>query len=622
MKQASKRNGKRLGGKARRRRALLIRRIAAGVLLAGAVALAMCISKIGLSPATLMWGSAAALLGMEALLLSVELPVSKALKWGTAFVCLALLAGGYLNHFYARVDGRFVPKYALVKQVQVTDKYPAHFTDMESLETLDMRGSTVADFEPIRALSQLQRVDVRDNYAFTEQERDALAEALPDCDIVWSVPVKNLYFDSDQPRIDLTSLPLTNAELRELFAKYPDKDFVYRVSLLGGRYDMDADALDLTGATPDAGTIDDALGLLPNVRTVDLRGEKASAQTVAMLCDAHPDVHFMFTCDVPGAEVTTEDEQVTVEGSYDDLLAYMAYIDYMPNLTLLDASAVDLTNEQVDAIRSDRHSDKLLYSVTAFGVKVNSLATELNLDNMPVPSVEAMEECLARLPNLTRVSMCNCGLSEDQMGQLFDAHPEIKFVWWLQFGKYKLRTDATAFTTALGTGNRYGYDDSTFACIRYCTDLMMLDLGHNHITSLESFKNLKKLRVLILADNKLTDISDLAGLEDLEYVELFLNDITDVTPLTGLKKLVDLNLFYNPLYENHKVLGSMTWLQRLWIGGCRLSKADLAALRKALPNTKINVQGRGSTSHGWRNHPHYDTLKQMYEEERYIPFDD
>lgn len=623
MRQSEEQTGARRAKKSgRKRRLLLYRRIGAGLLVALAVALGVYTFGLGLSPATLMWGSACALLLLEALMLAVDLPVSRFLQGLLGVICLALLAMGFLNYNYVRVDGQFVHRYAVVSTVRVTDEYPKHFEQMENLRTLDMRGSTVTDFTPIYGLTSLERVDLRENHAFTQEEHDALSEALPDCAIRWSVPVANAWFDSGVESVDLTKLNMSTAELRELFAAYPDKIFDYKVNLYGQRYAPDVEALDLQGETPDVGILDDALGLLPLVNTVDLRGVAASSQTVSMLCDAHPDIYFMFTCDVPGAEMTTEDAKVTVDGTYEDLLAYVAFMPYMPKLETMDANAVDMTDEQVDAISDAVQTGKLKYSITLYGKKFSSETSELNLDKVPIASVEEAEKILARLPNLTRVSMCDCGLSEDEMGQLFDAHPNIKFIWWLEFGHYRLRTDATSFTTALGTGNRYGYNDKTFACLRYCTDLMMLDLGHNHCTTLEPFRGLKKLRVLIMADNKLTDISPIADFEDLEFCELFLNDITDLTPLTGLKHLMDLNVFYNPLYENYRVLESMTWLDRLWIGGCRLSSSDLKELRAALPDTKINVEGHGSTSKGWRKHPHYDVLKQMYEEERYIPFAD
>ena len=91
------------------------------------------------------------------------------------------------------------------------------------------------------------------------------------------------------------------------------------------------------------------------------------------------------------------------------------------------------------------------------GVVPISAKEETNLDAL----IEEVEKYLAKLPRLKRVSMCDCGLTEDEMGELFDAHPDIKFIWWLEFGHYRLRTDATAFTTALGAGTQYPYDDDT-----------------------------------------------------------------------------------------------------------------------------------------------------------------
>ena len=605
----------------RRRTTLIYRRIGAGLLVAMAVALCIYISTIGLNTATLMWGSAAALLFVEALLLWVDLPVSKLLQGVLGVLCIGLLAFGFLDYNYVRVDGKFVPKYAVIARLHVTDEYPKHFEQMASLKTLDMRGSTVTDFQPIHALKSLERLDIRENYAFDQREHDRLAEALPGCDIHWSVPVENRHFDSKAEYFDLSPFKLTTTQLREMITTYPDTVFDYKVPLYGKRYTTDTEALDLSGETPDAGVIDDALGLLPAVKSVDIRGERATSQTISMLSDAHPEVYFKFTCDVPEGEMTTEDSAVKITGTYEDMLAYAAFIPYMPNLESIDATAIELTDEQLNSLGDIASSGKLRYTLSVYDRSCSSLATDLNWDNIPFTGVDEVEKYLARLPRLKRVSMCDCGLSEEEMGQLFDAHPEIKFIWWIEFGHYRLRTDATAFTTALGTGNQYHYDDETFEPIRYCTDLMMLDLGHNRITSIDNFTGLTKLKVLILADNRLTEISQITCFPDLEYVELFLNDITDVTPLTKLTKLKDLNIFHNPLYENHKVLRTMTWLERLWIGGCRLTPQDVKDLQKALPNTQISTIGQSSTGRGWRKHPRYDILKRMYEENRYIPFD-
>ena len=176
---------------------LILRRVIAGLLVAGAVGLAIYLKSIDLGFPKLMMGVSCALLLVLALLLSVNLRVSRALQGVLGVICIALLALGLLTQYYVRVDGRYVAKYLLVEDLRVEDEYPRHFTEMESLKRLNMLGSTVTDFTPIREITTLEELDIRGNYAFTEADRDALAAALPNCHIRWSVPVKQAYFDSD-----------------------------------------------------------------------------------------------------------------------------------------------------------------------------------------------------------------------------------------------------------------------------------------------------------------------------------------------------------------------------------------------------------------------------------------
>lgn len=606
----------------RKKRMRIYRLIGAGLLVALAVGLGFFLHTLELSAGKIMGCAACALLLVEALLLAVNLRVSRALQAVLGVICILLLGLGFIRQYYVVVDSRFVPRYKMLARLEVEDEYPEHFTEMESLRYLDMRKSTVMDFEPIQSLKSLEILDIRGNYAFDQYDHDTLAAALPNCDIRWSVPVKHIHFDSTAEEVDLREVLLTTDELRALFATYPEKRFAYRVPLLGERFAPDVEELDLTDHDVDAETIADALIMLPQVTRVDLRGQLATAKDVSYLCDNFPDVSFSFSCDVPQGSLTTDDTWIKLNGSAEDVMAYVDFIDYMPKLEYMDAANVELSDEQADAVRAHANGDKVRYGLRVFDQFVTSDIKELYLDNIQVGSVEAVEKCIERLPKLQKISLLDTGLAQNDYGYLFDEYPEIKFVFWVQFAKYKVRTDATAFSTLLWDGNSYHYNENTFAPLRYCTDLLMLDLGHNKITTMEPFRELTKLRVLILADNLLTDIEPISEMKDLEYVELFLNDITDLTPLEGLTKLVDFNIFHNPIYGAYTPLKSIKSLRRIWIGGCRLDENMLKDLQRALPKAKINVKGRGSTGMGWRDHPHYLTLKQMYTEGRYIPFDD
>ena len=109
---------------------------------------------------------------------------------------------------------------------------------------------------------------------------------------------------------------------------------------------------------------------------------------------------------------------------------------------------------------------------------------------------------------------------------------------------------------------------------------------------------------------------------------MFNNQVTDLTPLKSLTRLMDLNIGFNkiadfsPLYE-------MKWLQRLWVHkaenrngkGNGISQAVVDKLIKKLPECEINYTSM-PTLGGWREHPHYFVIKEMFAGSEYIPFTD
>lgn len=600
----------------RRRRLSLFAGLAAAVLLALAAWSAPRLSA-------LPWGLAAVGFALLALLLRRRKGLKKTAYRLICLLCLLLAAAGAFVRGYVLADGAAVPVHTLVEDLRITDGWPADIARYSRIRTLDMRNAAVTDFTPILSMDSLEALDVRGDTAFTYEDYRAILAAHPDCRIYWSIPVGDGYIDSAVQSADLTAYGPSAEEIALLRERFPDKTFTYSVTLMGKSISPDAESIDLQGAEavdPDA--IGAALSLLPNVQTVDLRGTPMDAETVGALYAAWPEVRFMFNCAVPGVPMTSEDETVALSGgTFDDLKQYMAFMDYMPYLQYIDARSVALTSEDLQALQADPRCRKVVYGFTVFGRSVTTLDTELNLDGVAVSDPSQIEAVIRVMPNLQKISMVGCGLSDDAMGALFDAHPEIKFVWVVSFGKYKLRTDATAFTTNLYAINDYHYTSATFAPLRYCTDLMMLDLGHCDITSIEGLAGLKKLRVLILADNNISDISPLSGLEDLEYVELFMNKkIHDFTPLANKSKLVDLNIYYCQI-QDIAPLTTCTNLKRLWVGMCGLSDGQIGKLRKALPDCKVVARGSSSTGEGWREHKHYDVLKKMYKTGEYIPFD-
>lgn len=256
---------------------------------------------------------------------------------------------------------------------------------------------------------------------------------------------------------------------------------------------------------------------------------------------------------------------------------------------------------------------------TLSGVPVPPGATYIDLGQTKVTSLKTFVQELAQFPQLTQVDMYETRVSKAQMAMLTEQFPTVRFGWLLRFGSWLVRTDVTAFSTHNNTHSK-AYTSQVFEVLKYCRDLRALDLGHNMVNDISFLKELKHLKILILADNSVKDISPLAELTELEYVEMFRNHITDITPLTSLPKLRDVNLCRNFGIKDASALLACTKLERVWLAYCGIPDAQQAQLRAAFPGAAFNFTVYSSTAGGWREHPRYFDVVQMFKTRQYQPW--
>ncbi len=265
-------------------------------------------------------------------------------------------------------------------------------------------------------------------------------------------------------------------------------------------------------------------------------------------------------------------------------------------------------------------------TLTAYGTSFESEATLLDLDaaGILVTDTAELKALLNQMPNLTEVHMYNSHLRVNQMDELFDGYPDIFFGWTITLYTHTVRTDATAFSTLHsheGTAEDPFHNTRELRRLRFCKNLIALDIGHNSLTNLDFLTELPQLKVLILGANYyITSIEPLANLTELEYLELFSANVTDVTPLASLTKLRDLNLAYNQQLRDISPLYELPNLERFWCGHTLVPKEQRNAMEAAHPGCEfdwLNMPTDGT----WRKHPHYDTIYQMFHDGVYMPFD-
>lgn len=488
------------------------------------------------------------------------------------------------------------------------------------------------DVEDLVKYESLALLDIREAVVGPSLYQQ-LQSAMPNCRILWSVPIGGQRFDNQ-----LTELALpaeTDAAMLELLGYFPNLSrvdaracscydalvsksielssvaFVWQVSIADvTALNTDA-ALDLSGKQLGGGeALMTALTHLPSLINVNMTDTDVSEADAESLIARFPNIDFLRTIDVFGVSANTDATSLDLTAATvtDDA----ALLDKLAPLTRLES--VDLTGKTVSfetmAALEERYPlIAFSFSFELFGQQLTPETTELDLSGTAFTGVEEVAEGLKHLPALTSCNLCGSGLTNEQMLELKAAFPAVKFVWYVDIGAWRVRTDIEAFSTRNrkvfpnGAGEftgdgRTSLTDEETPLFQYCTDLVYLDLGRNKITDVSFVKNLPKLKLLILESNKIKDITPLSGQTELEYLELYMNYIADFKPLTGLPKLAYLNVARTSLTDVTP-FQTMTLLKMLWLMNNKIAKEDLEKLTAALPQCTIGARGTDSTANGW-----------------------
>lgn len=419
----------------------------------------------------------------------------------------------------------------------------------------------------------------------------------------------------DLESVEIDAGMLSNAEIASLIASFPNVAFRYEVKV--GSLFVSPDVTELSVTEPDctANDIAEALPYLPALETVHL-GACTPEQLIAA-ADALSGIHTDFTVSIYGISVSSDAEELDLSETADpDPNELLSVLPVLPNLR-----SVVLGDREDPAIAADFRaafpglSISCRYRFTYKNLELNESTETLDLTGIPIRDVDELRRVLSWLPNLKHTEMVGCKLDNETMAALRDEFPEKGIVWAVYLGYWgKLRTDATAFTTRsrkTPDEMRYRLTSGSASPIRYCTELVALDLGHQQLDDISFLSGLTKLQVLILADNQITDITPLASMPDLVYVELFMNRISDLSPLTGLKNLKDLNICTNRI-RDISPLYSLTSLERLWYSRNYFSQQDHEALAAYLSNCVCNNTVFDETDDGWREHERYFWMRAFF----------
>ena len=344
--------------------------------------------------------------------------------------------------------------------------------------------------------------------------------------------------------------------------------------------------LDVTGVTD--GELE-LLQLLPELKTLHLKNPEADPETVAQLRSTYPKADISWEVEIAGVSFPDDTKEV-------DLSA------------VLESSAVQTAAGTAAGTQTAVGAQTTTKTQTTTGTATGTQSTKETQSTAPAVTLnlEDLEKKMSYLSDAKQVFLGKCGLDNEELAALRErVRDSYKLVWTVQLGKkLTARTDDTTFMPV--REHVYYFLDEDAYNLRYCEDMLCVDVGHMGLTNIDFVKGMPHLQILILAHNgQLQDISPISSCKELIFLELDWSAVKDFTPLVGCTSLEDLNIGLT--YPSVEPLMQMTWLKNLWM----VDRGGAYQLSQALPDTKIVASADVTVGAGWRNLPNYYKMRDM-----------
>jgi hypothetical protein len=421
----------------------------------------------------------------------------------------------------------------------------------KDITSIDLSGAPVGDLSQLESFPGLKQIDLRDS-GLTCRQYDGLKEKFPDAEILWDIPFQGEYLDMNTRELSLKTLAEEDLEVISYFTR---------------------------------------------LQTVSAEGCSDYAALHA-LRQQYPDLDVRYQIVLAGASYDHGVTDLVLPGeSTDEMIAMLPYFTQLKTVELTEPLA---PIDQIRVLMETLPEVAFSWNLELGGISVDESTETLDLTGITM-TVEEMDAVLPYLLNLTYVDMTDCGISNEEMDALNRRYENTKIVWTVDIGRVmRVKTDETWFMPGkwyykVGTRDVYN--------LRYCTDMICVDIGHMPVDNCEWARYMPKLKYFLICDTNIRDISPIAGLQELVYVEIFTNDIFDYSPLLECPALEDLNLHFT--FGDPNIIKQLTWVNNIWWRNIYLTEEERQMLRDALPNVHFEFWSVDATGAGWRQLKNY-----------------
>jgi hypothetical protein len=195
--------------------------------------------------------------------------------------------------------------------------------------------------------------------------------------------------------------------------------------------------------------------------------------------------------------------------------------------------------------------------------------------------------------------------NEDMAAYRDRVREDYKVVWTVRLGpNIALRTDADNFMpNHFGVGqlpDNYAYN------LRYCEEMVCLDVGHMTLTDISFVEYMPNLKYLILAWTEVQYIEPIRTCKNLVFLELDNSCIRDISSLVDCTALEDLNL--GRTYCVITPILGMSWLKNVYM----IRRGGGGLVGQAIPTARVVTttdETAATVGYGWRRLPNYYAMR-------------
>ncbi len=465
----------------------------------------------------------------------------------------------------------------------------------------------------------LETLDLREE-KITVAQYERFRKSLPECEILWNVPFQGTAYAQDNEHLTISSLSdkdvkaldyfpeLKQVDAREcwdydqllaLQQRRPEVEVLYTIAIGQERYDPGESQLTLSGiAQEDIPN----LAYFENLQSVVLY-EGGDLAHFGELQECCRELGCNLQIWMGETLLDTSTETLELTGITNEELNFLACFPALKQVTIRSPKA---TLANLEAVRVAYPQVDISWTLEVCGKAFDEAATEIDISGTKVEDLEELARQMTYFPKAEKLIMSDCGVDNEAMAAFREEHrQDYKVVWTVQLGdNLTARTDDTTFMPV--REKVYYFQDHESGNLKYCEDMVCIDVGHMAIHNIDFVECMPDLEYLILAHTEVRDITPIKNCKKLKFLELDHSTVRDFTPLLECTALEDLNV--GNTYPDLEPLTKMTWLKNLWMVG---RSGGAYAVTQALTDTKIVLSGSATVAGGWRELPNYFAMRDL-----------